>query len=148
MPSPRDYYGILALPRSASADEIKHAYQLARELHPDVNKSPDAAKKFAEIQQAYDVLSDDAKRKEYDQFGFSPRGGSSTASNAGGQSQYTWADGEHDINGEDVESVFDAIFGGRGSLRQSTPRPRQRPRTRTTAPGKPSHSATRSASLS
>jgi curved DNA-binding protein len=129
MPSQRDYYEVLAIPRSASADDIKRAYRkLAREHHPDVNKAPDAAKKFAEIQQAYDVLSDDAKRKEYDQFGFSPRAGAGPA----GQSQYTWADaGGHDINGEDMESVFDAIFGGRSGFGNQTRGRARGPRART-----------------
>lgn len=133
MPSPRDYYEVLGLARSASADDIKRAYRkLARELHPDVNKSPDAAKKFAEIQQAYDVLSDDAKRKEYDQFGFSPRGSGTSARSPGGQTQYSWSDaGGHDINGEDMESVFDAIFGGRSGFGNQTRGRARGPRTRT-----------------
>lgn len=129
MPSQRDYYEVLGLSRNASAEEIKRAYRkLAREHHPDVNKASDAAKKFAEIQQAYDVLSDESKKKEFDQFGFSPRG----SGGAGGQTQYSWADaGGHDINGEDMESVFDAIFGGRSGF-GNAPRGRARgPRART-----------------
>ncbi len=54
----------------ASKDEIKSAYRkLAKQYHPDLNKSPDAPKKFEEIQEAYDVLYDDNKRKMYDQYG-------------------------------------------------------------------------------
>ena len=66
----RDYYETLGVARGASADDIRAAHRrLARKHHPDVNKSPDAAKTFAEIQEAYDVLSDPEKRKAYDQFG-------------------------------------------------------------------------------
>src|SRR5688500_1084683 len=67
----RDYYDILGVPRTASADEIKKAHRkLVRQYHPDVNKNnPQATEKFKEAQEAYDVLSDPAKRKNYDQFG-------------------------------------------------------------------------------
>src|SRR6476469_8496831 len=68
---PRDYYEILGVPRGASADEIKKAHRkLVRKYHPDVNKdNKDADTKFKEVQEAYDVLSDPAKRRNYDQFG-------------------------------------------------------------------------------
>src|SRR5204863_4039771 len=67
----RDYYDILRVPRTASADEIKKAHRkLVRQYHPDVNKNNAAAtEKFKEAQEAYDVLSDPAKRRNYDQFG-------------------------------------------------------------------------------
>jgi DnaJ-class molecular chaperone len=66
-----DYYQTLGLARGASADEIQKAYRkLARKYHPDLNPDDKAAqKKFKEVQQAYDVLSDEKKRKMYDQFG-------------------------------------------------------------------------------
>ena len=68
---PRDYYDILGVPRTASADEIKKAHRkLVRKYHPDVNKNnPKATEQFKEAQSAYDVLSDPAKRQNYDQFG-------------------------------------------------------------------------------
>jgi DnaJ-class molecular chaperone len=68
---PRDYYEILGVPRTASADEIKKAHRkLVRKFHPDVNKSnANATEKFKEVQTAYDVLSDATKRANYDQFG-------------------------------------------------------------------------------
>ena len=70
MSSERDYYEVLGVTRTASADEIRRAYRrLARERHPDVNKSADAETRFAELQEAYDVLSDAEKRRAYDQFG-------------------------------------------------------------------------------
>src|SRR4051812_21035409 len=67
----RDYYEILGVPRTASADEIKKAHRkLVRKYHPDVNKgNATSTEQFKEVQEAYDVLSDPAKRKNYDQFG-------------------------------------------------------------------------------
>src|SRR3954469_1415668 len=68
--SKRDYYEVLGISNSASKDEIKKAYRkLSKKYHPDVNKEPDAAEKFKEIKEAYEVLSDDQKRAHYDQFG-------------------------------------------------------------------------------
>lgn len=111
----RDYYDVLGVKRGASSDEIRRAYRkLARELHPDVNKAPDAAKRFGEVQEAYDVLSDDAKRSEYDRFGHGgPRPG---AGAGGGPFRWTTTGGgspgvEFDM--DDLGSVFDAFFGGR-----------------------------------
>jgi curved DNA-binding protein CbpA len=66
----RDYYEVLGVNRTATRDEIKHAYrQLALQYHPDKNKDPDAAATFRELAEAYAVLSDDTKRKEYDTTG-------------------------------------------------------------------------------
>src|SRR3989442_1980121 len=66
----RDYYEVLAVSRTASADEIKRAFRrLARELHPDVSKEPDADHRFREIVEAYEVLSNSERRELYDRFG-------------------------------------------------------------------------------
>src|SRR4029079_428299 len=71
--SERDYYQILGLPKSASADDIKKAYRrLARQFHPDLHsgsKKSEMEKKFKELNAAHEVLSDPDKRKKYDQFG-------------------------------------------------------------------------------
>jgi molecular chaperone DnaJ len=70
MASQRDYYEILGVPRTASADDLKSAFRkLAREFHPDVNKSPNAEEHFKEINEAYAVLSDAEKRPIYDRYG-------------------------------------------------------------------------------
>jgi curved DNA-binding protein len=112
----RDYYEVLGLTKSATADEIRRAYRkLARQYHPDVNKAADAQKKFTEVQEAYDVLSDAAKKKSYDQFGHAaePRMGGAPGG-AGGQ-HYTWTNvGGSQVDVDDLGSMFDAFFGGMG----------------------------------
>ena len=66
----KDYYSTLGVNKNASDDEIKSAYrQMAKKYHPDLNKTPEAAEKFKEINEAYSVLSDKQKRANYDQFG-------------------------------------------------------------------------------
>jgi len=95
----RDYYDILGVGRNASDDEIKAAFRkLARQYHPDVNKSPDAEEKFKEINEAYGVLSDSEKRARYDRFGREGLG------NLGGFHDYTM----------DFGDLFEEIFGGFG----------------------------------
>ena len=66
----RDYYEILGVSKDADEKEIKSAFRkLAKKYHPDVSKEPDAAEKFKEAQEAYAVLSDEGKRRQYDQYG-------------------------------------------------------------------------------
>lgn len=66
----RDYYEVLGIERNASKDDVKRAFRrLARQYHPDVNKEADAEVKFKEINEAYEVLSDDEKRARFDRFG-------------------------------------------------------------------------------
>src|SRR3569623_694127 len=73
----KDYYKILGVPRTASADEIKRAYRkLAREFHPDKNKAKGAEDKIKEINEANEVLGDEKKRQAYDSLGPNFRGGS------------------------------------------------------------------------
>jgi len=66
----KDFYSTLGVGRGANQDEIKKAYfKLAKEYHPDVNKAPEAKEKFATINEAYETLGDDSKRRVYDQTG-------------------------------------------------------------------------------
>lgn len=117
--SKRDYYEILGLSKSASPDEIKKAYRsLAKKYHPDVNKSSDAEEKFKEINEAYEVLSDEDKRKRYDQFGHQ---GVEHGAGFGGN---PFGDFSFDFGGVDLGDIFGSFFGG-GSRRQSDNRPRK-----------------------
>jgi curved DNA-binding protein len=124
----RDYYEVLGVLRTASAEEIKRAYRkLAKQYHPDRNpNNPKAEAKFKEVQAAYDVLGDKDKRAQYDQFGFVGTGtGAGAGAGAagggwrpgpGGQRVYTWSSGGGgDIPVEDIEDLFGAfnIGGGR-----------------------------------
>jgi molecular chaperone DnaJ len=98
----RDYYDVLGVPRSADAQELKKAYRkLAMEYHPDRNSSEDAAARFKEINQAYEILSDDQKRQAYDRFGHAGVEGGAGAG----------FDGFHNFEGG-FGDIFDAFFGG------------------------------------
>lgn len=111
----KDYYNILGVSKTATDDELKSAYRkLAKQYHPDVNKSPDAAEKFKEINEAYSVLSDKTKRANYDQFG-SAEGFGGGAGGAGGFGGF----GGFDFGGfEDLGDLFSGFFGG-GAGRRS-----------------------------
>src|SRR5688572_29024814 len=88
MAKQRDYYQVLGVDRGATADQIRAAYRkLARKFHPDVNKEPDANKRFAEIQEAYDVLWDPEKRSGYDRFGHAGVGVGGAAGTGAGPGQ-------------------------------------------------------------
>lgn len=101
----RDYYEVLSVPRNATTAQIKSAYRkLARQYHPDVNKSPDAHANFTEATEAYEVLSDSKKRKMYDRFGHAGAPGFGGAGGRGGPRVYTGAG----KGGSD----FSEIFGG------------------------------------
>ena len=122
----RDLYEILGVSRSASQAEIKKAYRnLAHEYHPDVNKAPDAAERFAEVHEAYHVLSDKEKRQTYDYFG---RDGLKGSAGPGGRRAQWSAGGAGGINLEDIfanvgggrvgaEDFFARFAGGRGRRR-------------------------------
>lgn len=102
----RDYYEVLGVSKTATDKEIKSAFRrLAKQYHPDVNKEPDAEAKFKEIQEAYAVLSDESRRKQYDQFGHAAfQGGSGGAQGFGG----------FDFSDFDFSDIFSDLFGGSG----------------------------------
>ncbi len=109
-----DYYEILGVSKDASKDEIKSAFRKkARQLHPDVNKAPDAEEKFKELGKAYEVLSDDEKRATYDRYG------EDGLNNAGFNTQGPFASGFGDL-GDIFESFF-GDFGFGGGSRQRDP---------------------------
>ena len=104
----RDYYEVLGVEKGATDAEIKSAYRKkAKELHPDLNKDdPKAEEKFKEAQEAYSVLSDENKRRMYDQYGHSAVGGAASGPGGfGGFSNFEGAD-------FDFGDIFDSIFGG------------------------------------
>ncbi|MGY8884105.1 MAG: DnaJ domain-containing protein, partial [Flavobacteriales bacterium] len=101
----RDYYDILGLSKSASPTEVKKAYRkLALKYHPDKNPDDDVAEdKFKEAAEAYEILSDDTKKQQYDRFGHAGMRG---AGGGGGGGQH--------MNMEDIFSQFGDVFGGGG----------------------------------
>src|SRR5947208_14553622 len=135
----RDYYEVLGVGKTASGDEIRKAHRkLVRTYHPDVNKNnKQAEEKFKEVQEAYDVLSDEHKRRQYDQFGHAGIG-SGAAGPGGvdpamyeayrraqqGRGARQWGSGgvsveDFDVNdfqgGEGFGDIFEQLFGaGRG----------------------------------
>src|SRR4051794_15616891 len=129
----RDYYEVLGIKRNATQDEIRRAHRkLVRQYHPDVNRNnPQMGEKFKEVQEAYDVLSDETKRKIYDQFGHAgpgqQMGGGAdpfeqfrrSQGRPGGARTYTWQGGDpggatvedFDLGGEGMGSIFEQLFG-------------------------------------
>jgi len=100
-------YETLGVSKGASSDEIKKAYRkLARKYHPDINKDPGAEDKFKEINAAYEILSDDSKRAQYDQYGDTM---------FGGQNFHDFARGSADMGdlNDIVKNIFSGGFGGR-----------------------------------
>ncbi|MGH7506342.1 MAG: DnaJ domain-containing protein, partial [Longimicrobiales bacterium] len=124
----KDYYQVLGVAENASADDIKKAYRrLAKQYHPDANRNdPQAADRFKEIGEAYSVLSDDEKRKQYDQmrklgamggFGFGDRSGAARPGGAAGEVRFNFED-IGDIGG--LGDIFSSFFdrGRRRTARQ------------------------------
>ena len=108
MADKRDYYEVLGVSKDASDAEIKSAFRkLAKKYHPDLNKDdPTAADKFKEAQEAYEVLSDEQKRSQYDRFGHA--GVNNGAAGMGGFSNFSGGG----FDGVDLGDIFDSFFGG------------------------------------
>jgi curved DNA-binding protein len=125
-----DYYQVLGVDRSASQRDIQRAYRkLARRFHPDINKDPGADERFKEINEAYEVLSDEKKRARYDRFGEHwrqvpedydgpmPGTGPFSGAGAGGRRVYVnpgagGGFGDAGFAGMDFEDLLGGLFGG------------------------------------
>jgi len=135
-----DYYEVLGVSKSSSDADIKKAYRTkARKHHPDVDKTEGADKKFKEINEAYQVLSDPQKKGAYDQYGhsaFEPGGGFGGAGQgagpfggAGGYQTYSWSSGTQGGQGApggfaDPFDIFEAFFGGQSPFGRQASLPR------------------------
>ncbi len=108
----RDYYDVLGVPKGANKNEIKSAFRnLARQYHPDVSQEADAEAKFKEINEAYEVLSDDDKRARYDRFGHAGVNGAGGFGGFGGSAT--------GFGFEDIFDIFNSSFGGQSRRRQN-----------------------------
>jgi molecular chaperone DnaJ len=133
----KDYYNILGVKKDAKADEIKKAYRrLARKHHPDVNPNDKASEdKFKEVQEAYDILSDEKKRKVFDRFGYyndnlDPDSPFSTGASSGGAgggaggfdfSGFNFEPGGSGGGSSSFRDIFSDLFGGGGSSAKREP---------------------------
>lgn len=135
----KDYYQILGVKKDAKADEIKKSYRrLARKYHPDVNPNDKSAEeKFKEVQEAYDVLSDEKKRKVFDRFGYyqdnldpdSPFGAGAAAGGSGAQGfdfsgfDFGSSSSRPGSGGSSFRDIFSDLFGGSGGGTGVRPEP-------------------------
>jgi molecular chaperone DnaJ len=140
MATKKDYYNILGVKKDAKADDIKKAYRrLARKFHPDVNPNDKASEdKFKEVQEAYDVLSDDKKRKVFDRFGYyadnldpdSPFASGAGAAGAGATPGFDFSGFAWDTTtpgggggSSSFRDIFADLFGGGRTAEPEPPRP-------------------------
>jgi curved DNA-binding protein len=131
----KDYYAALGVERSATQEEVKHAYRrMARKFHPDLNKAPDAEARFKEIGEAYKVLGDPEKRAAYDDVGQRYGGGQEFQPPPGWEGGFEFSgrnfDGE---DAADLSEFFRTLFGGRGAAGPGTARGQR------AAPGRDHH---------
>ncbi|CAM3116042.1 molecular chaperone DnaJ [Filibacter tadaridae] len=111
--SKRDYYEVLGVSKSATKEEIRKAYRgLSKKFHPDLNKEANAVDKFKEVTEAYEVLSDESKKANYDQYGHAgPSQGFGGFSSGG--------------DGFGFDDIFGSFFGGGGGRRRDPNAPRK-----------------------
>lgn len=117
MANKRDYYEVLGIDKNADQDTIKKAYRtLAKKYHPDINKAPDAVDKFKEVQEAYEILSDESKKSLYDRYGHAGVDPQAAGGFGGGAGGFNFSD-------FDVGDIFSSFFGGRGgnNARRNSP---------------------------
>ncbi len=139
----KDYYNILGIKKDAKADEIKKAYRrLARKYHPDVNPNDKASEeKFKEVQEAYDILSDEKKRKVFDRFGYysdnlDPDSPFNTGASSGGGagaggfdfSGFNFESGGSGGSSSSFRDIFSDLFGGGSSTKREPELPRPLPK--------------------
>lgn len=138
----KDYYQILGVKKDAKADEIKKSYRrLARKHHPDVNPNDKASEdRFKEVQEAYDVLSDEKKRKVFDRFGYyadnldadSPFGAGAASGGAGGFDfsgfDFSGPTGTAGSSSSSFRDIFSDLFSGGGASRSQPEPPRPLPK--------------------
>ncbi len=117
----KDYYKIMGVAENATAEEIKKAYKkLARRYHPDVSKEKDAEKKFKDVGEAYEVLKDPDKRREYDQlraYGAQGGNGQFTPPPGWDPSRFRNAGFESGAGAGEFSDFFENLFGGGGGFR-------------------------------
>jgi curved DNA-binding protein len=114
----RDYYEVLGVPRDADTEDIRRAYRkLARENHPDINKDPEAEDRFKEISEAYEVLRDEERRRQYDRVGRHRRNGQdmSRADGFGGAPGNGFRDVNVEFGDSNFSDFFESMFGARRS---------------------------------
>ncbi len=123
-----DYYDVLGVPESASTDDVTKAYRkLARKYHPDVSKEPDAEKKFKAVAEAYEVLKDEQKRKEYDGLRlYGARAGEEFQPPPQWHATHNWTsdfgEGYSEVDAADFSDFFSQIFGGGRGMRDGATR--------------------------
>ena len=125
----KDYYQVLGVPRTATAEEIQKAYRkLARKYHPDVSKEKDAETKFKEVAEAYEVLEDAEKRSKYDRFGQAWNARQTGGAPPPGfeEFQFDFGDGANSFagagGGSGFSSFFEMLFGQAAQASGRTPR--------------------------
>ncbi|KAF3859564.1 hypothetical protein F7725_021963 [Dissostichus mawsoni] len=128
-----DYYEILGVPKEATERQIKKAFhKLALKYHPDRNRGPNAEAKFREIAEAYETLSDDKRRREYDQFGHGPSTG---GGHQGGGGAYNFNQHYQSFNFDDISKTLTLLVSDTNTT--STPKTKPTKRDTLTATSRP-----------